>query len=265
MGLKSVICKSVICGALLVSALLGGCDSLPKRDNKVTPLDVKDPTSLKPFLLEAAQESSLNQEYAEAAAYWGALYEADPNDPNAALQCGVNLRYAGNPEDALNILSRALKTHPGNVQLLTERAKAYVALGSIDPAQEDITAASASNPADWTLYSTQGVIFDRLGRHNEAEDAYNKALGLSPDNPKILNNMALSLALAGRHDEAIETLNRAAQNPNIGIQIRQNMSLLIAMKGDTKAAGKLTRADLPNKLAENNIAYFEGLTAIAAP
>ncbi|MDO9461843.1 MAG: tetratricopeptide repeat protein [Alphaproteobacteria bacterium] len=257
--------KSIIFSAILVAALLQGCGGGTKpavnlSNGKETGKASESLFSLKPYLQEAAIKSSSNQDYVEAATYWYALFQENPDDLNTALQCAYNMRYANNPGDAVNVLTRALKAHPGNIQLLAERGKAYAALGNAELALGDITLASQASAADWSVHSAHGVILDRLGRHNEAEAAYNRALSISPGNPIILNNLALNLALAGRHEEAVSTLQRATQSPNANIQIRQNLSLLLAMQGDIKQAGQLAQADLPNAMAQNNMMYFEGLS-----
>lgn len=262
--------KSITLSAILVAILLGACSGGPRTTNQfpVKKEMVKatdDNFTLKPYLQEAAIKSSSSQEYAEAATYWYALYQENPGDLNTALQCARNMRYANSPDDAVNVLNNALKTHPGNVQLLAERGKAYAALGNAELALEDITIASSGSAADWSTHSARGVILDRLGRQGEAEAAYNKALAISPGNPIVLNNLALTLALAGRHAEAVETLQRALQHPDANIQIRQNLSLLLAMKGDVKQAGQISQADLPNTMAQNNMAYFDGLTPVQLP
>ena len=77
----------------------------------------------------------------------------------------------------------------------------------------------------------------------------------------MLNNLALSLALAGRKEEAMENMRRAAAHPDASLQIRQNLSLLLAMHGDVNEANRIARTDLPAKLADGNIAYFQGLQA----
>lgn len=257
--------KSIILSAIFVASLLAGCSGGPQPAIRPTakmeaPQNNADPISLEPYLQEAAIASSNNQDYLEAATYWYALFQENPGDLNTALQCAYNMRYANNPGDAINVLTSALKTHPGNAQLLAERGKSYAALGNSELALEDMNVAAGANSADWTIHSARGVILDRLGRQSEAEDAYNKALGISPGNPVVLNNLALNLALAGRHEEAVATLQRAAEHPNATIQMRQNLSLLLALRGDFKQAGQLAQADLPNAMAQNNMMYFEGLS-----
>lgn len=258
MGRALNICSVVLSASLLVGC--GGASVENKSPLKGFPESTKQPESLQPYLEEAALESSANLQYAEAASYWGAIYDTDPANINAALQYAANLRYSGNASDAVNIISGALKTHPGNARLLSERGKAYAALGAVEPALDDLMKAIAASPTDWTTHSALGVIHDRLGRQAQAEAAYRKALSLSPDNPKVLNNLALSVALAGRHDEAVEILRHASQLPNTTLQVRQNLSLLLAMHGDARQAGQLARADLPNLMAANNQSFFEGLS-----
>lgn len=249
----------IVLGVVFCTTAAAGCGGLSERQKKEAAVTAQESFSLRPYLQEAAVQSRAGHDYAASAAYWGALYESDPNDQKAALQFASNLRYAGGAGDAVNVLGKALIAHPGDPQLLAERGKAHAALGNFDSALADIEQAAALNPEDWTVYSTHGVILDRLGRQSEAEAAYTKALGLSPSNPKILNNMALSIALAGRRQEAVAMLRRAAQHPDANMQVRQNLSLLLALQGDVKEAGALARADLSNTMATNNMAYFQGL------
>lgn len=262
--------KSISLSAMFITILLEACSGAPHTANysptqKEVAGTTGDQFTLKPYLQEAAIKSSTNQEYEEAATYWYALYQENPGDINIALQCASNMRYANSPGDAVNILNNALKIHPGNVQLLAERGKAYAALGNTELALEDITIASTGNAADWSTHSARGIILDRLGRQSEAAEAYNRALAISPGNPIILNNLALNLALAGHHVEAVDTLQRASQHPDANTQIRQNLSLLMAMNGDVKQAGQITQANLPNTMAQNNMVYFEGLTPVQSP
>lgn len=262
--------KSLILLGLLATALLQACNSGPAKTNpsissasssqsKMVANTREDPLSLKPYLQEAAIKSSSNKEYREAATYWLALYQENPGDLNFALQCAYNMRYANSPGDAINVLNDALRSNPGNAALLAERAKSYAASGNAELALADITKASEAPNAEWPVHSAHGVILDRLGRSEEARLAYEKALKLSPDNPVVLNNLALNHALAGHHEEAVALLQRATRAPNANIQIRQNLSLLLAMHGDVKGASQLSQADLPNNMAQNNMAYFESL------
>lgn len=258
--------KSAVLPVLLALVMMQGCASnTPKTSQlpsvgKAAAQNKDEQFSLKPYLQEAALKSSSSHEYEEAATYWFALYQQNPGDKNAALQAAYNMRYANSPADAINVINDALKTHAGDAQLLAERGKAYAAGGNADLALQDITAASASDAADWSVHSALGVILDRLDRHDEARLAYEKALTLSPDNPAALNNLALNQALSGRHEEAIATLQRASQRPAATVQIRQNLSLLLAMHGDVRQASDISQADLPDKLAKNNMRYYAGLT-----
>ena len=246
--------------------LLQGCAGLPGMQAKKPPTAVKqEDFSLAPYLKEVALQSSVNHDYAAAASFWGAVFESDPSNREAALKFASNLRYAGQPQGAISALNKALVTHPGDPQLLAERGKAYAGASDFAPALADIDEALKTSTKDWTLYSARGVTLDRLARPADAEAAYKQALALSPGNPKVLNNMALNIALSGRLDEAIALLRTAALHPQATVQVRQNLSLLLAMKGNVDEAGRLARADLSAAMSENNIAFFRSLKAAAAP
>lgn len=241
--------------------LLYGCSNtstLPEKTATAT-TDKERAFSLEPYLKEAARESAGSNDYVAAATHWGALYDEDPSNIQAAVNFAANLRYAGGAREAIFLLDRVLATHPDDPQLLAQRGKAHAAAGQLEPALADIGRVLQSQTGDWSLYSAQGVIFDRQGRQAEAEAAYKKALAISPGNPKVLNNLALSIAIAGRIGEAISLLRQAVIHPEATIQVRQNLSLLLAMSGDVQTASEIARADLPAAISANNIAYFQSL------
>lgn len=258
-------------GFFFCSAWLSACSSGPVQPagSAIPPMGTSQSqpdtqgqdVSLQPYLQEAATQAGQSLDYASAAAYWGAIYNSNPADSAAALQYARNLRYSNDAVTAINVLNQALETKPGDTQLLAERAKAAAAIGAFEQALPDIDRAIAADQSDWALYSARGVLLDRLNRQSEAETAYKQALALSPNNPKVLNNLALSLALAGRKEEAMENMRRAAAHPDASLQIRQNLSLLLAMHGDVNEANRIARTDLPAKLADGNMAYFQGLQA----
>ena len=51
----------------------------------------------------------------------------------------------------------------------------------------------------------------------------------------------------------------ATDQPSASAQARQNLALLMALKGDSEAAERLARKDLPPAVAEANIEYYKSL------
>lgn len=71
-------------------------------------------------------------------------------DPERAQILGKRamlLRETKKPLDAIQDLDQALSLTPKNADLLTERAKAYLALGNTDSAKKDLDAAVNAEPA----------------------------------------------------------------------------------------------------------------------
>jgi Flp pilus assembly protein TadD len=60
-------------------------------------------------------------------------------------------------------------------------------------------------------------------------------------------------------DEAVKTMKVATDQPSASAQARQNLALLMALKGDSEAAERLARKDLPPAVAEANIEYYKSL------
>src|SRR5690606_39793559 len=87
-----------------------------------------------PSLREAAIESIKTQDYVAAAAYWGALYERNANDPEVAVSYSRALRQIGSIQQALNVMQRSQVLHPDHADVMAEYGKALTASGRPDQA-----------------------------------------------------------------------------------------------------------------------------------
>lgn len=229
----------------LVSALaLGGCATNPTGGAGASPPP------------RASIHSAQSKDYVAGAAYWGALYERDPSNAEAAAKYGSNLRQLGSYPQALMVLQRASAEHPENPAVLAEYGKLLTANGKPDQAAPILAKAGALDRSDWSIPSAEGVALDAMGRHVEAQVRYARALDLSRDNPTVLTNLGMSFALSGDLDEAETALREAVANPAAGVHARQNLSVVLALKGDFPAAERLAKADLPPDMADGNMAYL---------
>ena len=70
-----------------------------------------------------------NNDYAAAAAYWGAKYEANRGDIKAALSFARNLRLMGGARQAVAVLKDVVMKAPDNAQVSSEYGKALTAVG----------------------------------------------------------------------------------------------------------------------------------------
>ncbi|PCJ70438.1 MAG: pilus assembly protein TadD [Rhodobiaceae bacterium] len=205
--------------------------------------------------------SSEPRDFVASAAYWGGIYEQDPENAEAAAKYARGLRHLGSLQQALMVLQRAVQHHPNDAALLSEYGKALTTSGKPDQASALLAKAASLDPSDWTILSAAGVAFDEMGEHAKAKEKYAAALHLAPNHPTVLTNLGLSYALSGDLVTAETVLRRAISNPAAGVHARQNLALVLGLKGDFEEAERLARADLPPSLATSNISYLRSLLA----
>jgi len=225
-------------------------DTTPKQEKTA---------EVEPALRQAAMMSERNASYGEAAQHYAALHNKHPQDKAITLALARNLRFAGNPQQAIAVLNSATATQAPDAMTLLELGKDYLAADQLNLAKPTLERAKAAAPLNWEVLSSLGVVYDYEGHYSQAQQQYDAALFLDPDNPTILNNKALSLAQEGRLDEAVTIMKAATDQPSASAQARQNLALLMALKGDAEAAERLARKDLPPAVAEANIEYYRSL------
>ena len=214
---------------------------------------------VEPALRQAAIMSERNASYGEAAQHYAALHSKHPQDKAITLALARNLRFAGNPQQAIAVINSASFGQSPDALTLLELGKDYLAADQLNLAKPTLERAKAGAPLNWEILSSLGVVYDYEGQYGQAQQQYDAALFLDPENPTVLNNKALSLAQEGRLDEAVKTMKVATDQPSASAQARQNLALLMALKGDAEAAERLARKDLPPAVAEANIEYYRSL------
>lgn len=245
-------------GGVALLLAMSGCamtaDTSPKPAQKHA--------NVEPALRQAAVMSERNASYREAAQHYAALHGRYPQDKAITLALARNLRFSGNPQQAIAVINSSMSSQAPDALTLLELGKDYLAADQLNLAKPTLERAKAAAPLNWEILSSLGVVHDYEGQYDMAQQQYDAALFLDPENPTVLNNKALSLAQQGRLDEAVTTMKAATDQPSASAQARQNLALLMALKGDAEAAERLARKDLPPAVAEANIEYYR---AIAKP
>jgi Flp pilus assembly protein TadD len=236
--------------------LLAGC-----MESSVTKPEAN--ASLQAAQLQAAKQAEASFNYADAVSIYQGLHATNPDDADLSVNLARNMRFAGQAQSAIAMISQVIAKHGRTAPLLTELGKAYLAADLDNLALPTLLEAKGQAPNDWEILSTLGVGYDYQGNYADAREAYAQALIASPSNPTVLNNLALSQASSGDLDGAIATLQQAIDQPAASAQTRQNLALLMALKGDPDSAERLARKDLPPDVADNNNAYFRMISAAA--
>lgn len=251
--------RKALLATVAAALLLAGCETMGTTEQAKP-----DTAALQEAQLRAAQQAEATFNYADAVSIYQGLHAAKPEDSELTLALARNLRFAGQAQNSIAVLTQLISTQGRTPALLTELGKAYLAADQDNLAMPTLLEAKGLAPNDWAILSTLGVAYDYQGNYADARDAYAQALIASPSNPTVLNNLALSQASSGDLDGAIATLEQAIDQPTASAQTRQNLALLMALKGDPDAAERLARKDLPPDVADNNNAYFRMISAAAA-
>lgn len=251
-------------GSVALSIALAGCTTTSTTVATTEPTPAEK-ANVEPALRQAAMLSERNASYGEAAQHYAALHAKYPQDKQITMALARNLRFAGNPQQAIAVLNSTIAAQAPDALTLLELGKDYLAADQLNLAKPTLERARAAAPLNWEILSSLGVVYDYEGDYEQAQQQYDAALFLDPENPTVLNNKALSLAQQGRLEEAVKTMQIATDQPSASAQARQNLALLMALKGDAGAAERLARKDLPPAVAEANIEYYKSLATPEKP
>ena len=231
-----------------LTVVLGGCSTPP-------PEQTRD-QAISNTLWELAVSAEKSHDYASAIGQYHQVYEREPTNIPALLGVARNMRYAGNPKEAIKELKVAILKLGDKPELLLELGKAQLAAAIVTDARETLEKYAEASRRDWQAHAVLAIVYDRLGRHEEAQKKYDEALRLSPGNVSVINNLALSYAISGDLGPAISVLKKLVDGENATPQTRQNLALLYAMQGELETAERLAAEDLTPEQVARNVAAF---------
>lgn len=173
------------------------------------------------------------------------ILRREPNHPDALHLLGVLARQSGDPEAAIELVSRAVAAKPqaaqyrntlGDAALATGRVAAAVAefgravelrpdftlawynLGLALQQQGELTAASEAyrralelDPNLAEAHAFLGLVLAWQGQLRAAIGSYRRALALQPENAEVWCNLGAALRAEGMLPEALESLERAVR------------------------------------------------------
>lgn len=199
------------------------------------------------------------------------IRKPDPR-ANVHYQEAVNLRKAGNLQEALIESDRAIDlnpqlaeayevrgqilcnlaryreaievftkliqlTSPNNIDAYRRRAEAYIAIGELRTgAYGDLTVAIRQDPTNPELYLLRSQLFSRVGSTEEAVADCTRAIELDDDNARYYAARGLAHCDSGNVDRALADFDRAAaRDPNCTL-VYMGRGLCYAATNDDEAA-----------------------------
>lgn len=117
---------------------------------------------------------------------------------------------------SINILNKALKQYPDDLELLYARSMAQEQLGNIAASEADLRKILTIDKNNANALNALGyVLSNKTDRQQEAYELITRALALEPDNAAIIDSMGWVLYRLNRSAEALIYLRRAMElHPN---------------------------------------------------
>ncbi len=156
------------------------------------------------------------------------------------------LREAGQYNNALVVLNRALKSLPKHKDLLYARALVAEKLDDLGLHERDLRLLLKLDPKNAHALNALGyTLADRTDRHQEAYKLIKQALDLRPNDPFILDSMGWVQYRMGNKTEAIRYLKRAL-NIRYDAEISAHLGEVLWVSGKYRQAKRIWDEALKN-------------------
>ncbi|MFK7914848.1 MAG: sulfotransferase [Pseudomonadales bacterium] len=159
--------------------------------------------------LRLAHEALLRKDLEQMHRLCLQVLNQDPNAHRALFLLAHIPAAHGNPDKALELARRALRTSGPEAQYLAFAGQQHLALNQQSAAREAAGAALEAGPEDAHTFDTIGVIFSRTGAHERALPCFEHAVAMVSDRADYQYNLASSSQFLGHFEVAREAYQRA--------------------------------------------------------
>jgi serine/threonine protein kinase/tetratricopeptide (TPR) repeat protein len=142
---------------------------------------------------------------------------ADSNSTSATglLSRALVYLHTGDTSNAMTYFAKALKTDPGNPEIMLYRAQALRNANRWPEAEQTYREILKERPNYWPANNELGWILFRQAKYQQAADAFDAAAMAAPNVAMPLANLGEMYIELGKHDEAIDASQRSLQrSPN---------------------------------------------------
>jgi tetratricopeptide (TPR) repeat protein len=162
-------------------------------------------------LYRRAVEASGRGRVSESIQRYRELLAIDPTHVAARNNLSALLETTGDPGEALEQLSAAIRTSPDDVNLLVSRGAIHGRLKQYAEAETDLRRALRLSPQHVQAHLTLGLVLWRKGVAGQAADSLRRAISLEPENAPAHYYLGEALNQAGDLKGAQAALETAAR------------------------------------------------------
>ena len=152
-----------------------------------------------------------------------------PNSAELYYQLGLVNFQLGQLPQALSSLAQALNLDHKHFGAQLQLANTYLVVGESEAARKAYQRALKLQPADPVANANYGGLLAQLGEYQEAERIYRAALERTPDSQQLNYNLGLLLWLNGEQAEARQLIQKAE---NLGMTLSPEVKAAISTTGE---------------------------------
>lgn len=199
----------------------------------------------------------------EALPYIEKAVEVEPEDIECWTNYGGILVAAGEYEKALEALDKALELDENCIGAVNNKSYVYAQMQDYEMAKEMARKGLEMSPGNVDVLVNLGVAQGSLGEFEEAADTWAEAESLAPNNPVVLSNYGNTLLSLSKLLEAEEKCERALEIDGNSLDAMNNLGNVRRDMGDYEGAVELytkvtdEKPDFHTAHYNKALAYFD--------
>jgi tetratricopeptide (TPR) repeat protein len=168
--------------ALMVLATAEGASGKEKEQRAILEQVIKSDPANAEALIGLGGIAFRAKSYRAAGSYYDRVLETEPDSMDALLGRALVYRYGRDPQNAEELLNRAVTLYPDEAAPRSERARLYKNEGYQKQALIDLDAAKKIDGQNYWIAVDRGSVLIDLGRKQEALEEFKRAIELEPGN-----------------------------------------------------------------------------------
>jgi tetratricopeptide (TPR) repeat protein len=173
---------------------------------------------------------------AEAETIYRQILSRDPNHSDALHLLGVLAGQGGQPQIAVELISKAIAIKPDKPLYYQSLAEIHRQMGMPEPALASLRRALELDPDSPIALDRMGNIEREMGRLDAALAVFERYARLRPDSPEGHNNIGVCLKELGRPHEAVVAYRRAIQLKPDFAEAHNNLGVCLKEQGNVDEA-----------------------------
>jgi protein O-GlcNAc transferase len=193
--------------------------------------------------LQTAVDHHQRGQLAQAERIYRGILERIPDQADALHLLGVLAGQQNHPEEAVELIGRAIAAKPNLAPFHCNMGNALVAVGRNDDAIAAFEKSIAIDPRYFPAHYALAITLESPGRTEDAVAEYRRAIELNPQSGQAHNNLGIVLCATGKWDASQVELDEALRLLPNSAHVYTNLAMLHVYQGKIEQSiGEYDRA-----------------------